>query len=395
MKGLILLAFIVMAIIVIAASYIATARRAKTTPERANVSGVAAPSGRATSPRSDPSDHYVDLIATENEIQLDSARQSGQPVVMAPLVGAGKPTPSEKPPTPPPVKVDRDRTAEVTRRANALRELASRWQALPAQGEVKGRPVSVRQPAALGDRDGSEAVDLGIPALTVLTAVVEVGANTDYPAEMIVRLTGGPAAGAKLLGRTQSTGTQGQATVDRVMMRFERMLWRDRWYDVNAIAVDPGTRIPAVEGDVNRHIVHNVIHEAGAAFLVGYASGTRASNPYVGVTVSSDGTVQSYNPYRTSDLLRATGAETLASSLRDGAYRQPTVTLPAGSAVGIVLIGPVRTIGATALESGRESMPANDGDRNQGVGGGSFRRAAAPSTTYAPDGTPIIVGGGT
>lgn len=392
-KGIIVLGIALMAIIVVVASYVATARRAATTPEGAKVSGMTPPAGRATSPRSDPSEQYLDLINEENAIRLDSARGSGQPVVMAPLVGAGREVVRETTPRAAPVvTVERDRTDDITRRTNALRELKERWNALPRQGVVKGGAVAV-QPATGSDTAGTETVvDLGIPALTVLNAVVEVGANTDYPAELVVRLSSGPAAGARLLGRTQSAGGQGQVSADRVMMRFDRMLWRNHWYDVTAIAVDPGTRIPAVEGDINRHIVHNVIHEAGAAFLVGYASGSRATNPYIGVNVNPDGSVQSYNPYRSGDLLRATGAETLASSLRDGTYRRPTVTLAAGSAVGIVLTGPVREAG-TAFSSSSQlaTRPSavNAGRFDSGV----FRSQQGPTTTFAPDGTPITVGG--
>ncbi|MEO7326532.1 MAG: hypothetical protein ABIW82_17060 [Dokdonella sp.] len=382
-----------LAVVAVAASYVMSSRKDEVA--RSQVASLNAPDGSANAPQNAPSQHYKDLIKQNNQIRLDDAAKNGTPVVMAPLVGAGDPvappvvrlTPTNATPAPP-----KDLRDVVARRVAALSALNKGWETLPGQGVVAGtvRAVPAHGRGDVAAKRGMEEPALPmLPLLAVMHAVVDVGANSDYPSEMVARLTDGPLPGAKFLGRVASSNA-GSNGVDRLTLRFSKMLYKNTYYDVEAIAVDAGSRIPAIKGDVNNHVVHNVVYQAGAAFLLGFAAASRASNPYVGISL---GGTTTFDPYNNRQALQTAGAQTIAGTLQQGSFRGPTVTLPAGSAIGVVLIGPPH--GAEAATMGAVRAPTDvspaSGDARENT---DFRANDAPPAqirTTAPDGTPIIL----
>lgn len=326
--------------------YVVTGR--KEDQAQARIQSLSAPQGLANDPRNAPSSEYIEMVREANDRRVDAASQAQSAAVVPPLLGGGESLP--EPAVPPPIRMEyserapaerRDVRSLAARKVAAMQALTESWTPATQGVFAGGGYVPVATESMVGaDAQGPPPPKL--PLLTVMTAVVEVGANSDYPGAVIARLTGGPLAGAKFLGSVSSGGA-GRGGDDRVTMRFDKLLYQDVYYDVRAIAVDAGARIPAIKGDTNYHVVHNVIHEAGAAFLLGYAAAARSSSGYIGgITIGPEGTY-SQPGFDTANLIRGQAAQTAAGALQQGSYRGPTVTLPAGSAVGVVLLEPPRS----------------------------------------------------
>ena len=393
-RGLLAIALATVGVLVVGTSYVMSGR--KEAVSHSQIQGLNAPEGNANAPSNAPSQHYKDLVKENNAIRLHDAAVSGNPVVVAPLVGGGDPLPLPGASVRSPsvvVATPRDIKGEVARRVAALGALSKEWNALPDQSVIAGAPRATPR-----EDGGASGVTLSgahapvLPLLSVMHAVIDVGANSDYPGELVARLADGPLPGAKFLGHTESSsGISGGA--DRLTMRFTKMLYKNTFYDVDAIAVDAGTRIPAVKGDIDHHIVHNVVYNAGAAFLLGFAAAARTANPYVGISLGAGaGGVQTVDPYNGRQAVQAAGAQTLATTLQQGQFRGPTVTLPAGSAIGIVLISPARSAAATSLVDVRSLAPRSI--PTSGEPARANRSTQLPTAWHgtASDGTPITIG---
>lgn len=384
----------------------------KPLPGSASVSTMGGPAGsQHMSPEHAPSERYQDLIVDENREAVERASRPGartrDGVVVPPMVGGGDPdepiievslnTPRERP-TPrqssyaaPPSTAGPD-TAGL---AAALQALEGRWTSMQGQQVITGAPLPARgnQYAGLAPEGAGEALPMPpkMPLLEVMSAVVEVGANSDYPGEVIVRLTDPAFSDVRLLGTLSSAGNRNGPT-DRVQIRFSRMLWRGRYYSATAVAVDPATRIPAIKGQINRHVVNNVLNNAAAFGLLGYAAAAKSQLSSVGFMPSIDGIIRP--GFSSGDLIRAQAAETIGRQLESGAYRDNTVTLPLGSPVGVVLTDTVS--GGQSADAPHARAPSVAGTAQRG-GGSRPQASHQPSSRTLPDGTVIsaVAGGGT
>lgn len=310
---------------------------------------------------SDPTEAYLELLRQENEAQVEAASRGERRSVVPPLVGERvlppEPEVSFDVPAPPAPRSGGSRNPQAEQRqvqqlVGAGQRVRAQWAALPSPGTAAGAPLvapSAVQPAARGEAAGG-LPGPEVPLYVVQSAVMEVGANSDYPAEVIMRLTSGPLTGARVLGEFRGSAQQG--VNDHLQLRVRRVEWEGQVFATDGLALDPATRIPAIQGDVNRHFARNVLARGSAAFLLGYAGGV--SSRAGGLTVGPGG--QLVSTLRTSDILRGEAAREGAAIANDFRMRLPTVTVPAGTGVGIVFLEPLRT------RSGSE-MAMSDGRR--------------------------------
>lgn len=338
-------------LLVVAVSAMVVQKRNAPTVETARAASVAAvDTRRGVTATEETAPLYREKLAEQNatDIRFAGELASGtSAVVVPPMTGAPVPPP-------PPAQVQFAQPAsrpaaidpkEVQRKVAAAQALRARWAALPEPGVVSTGVAWDRPAVATVVEDDVQvlppppAVDL----FTVYPAVIEVGANSDYPAEVIARFTGGPLRGHKVVGRMDSAGRNNAN--DHLQLRFTGVQVEGSLYQVDALAVDAGTRIGAVEGDVNHHMIRNIVSRAGVAYLLGYASGITLGG--TGGFDSSTGAY--YNSLRTGDMFRSAAATEAADALSEQRVRQPTVTLPAGSPVGIVLLSPLSTPRSTAI----------------------------------------------
>ena len=171
-----------------------------------------------------------------------------------------------------------------------------------------------------------------IPYLNVLPAVMILGHNSDLGKEMIVEMLTGDYRGARLFGRVTNS-----RYYENAYMQFDKMVYKDNIYQIRAIAVDPNTNIPAIDGKVKKHMIHNIVYGLGSGFLSAFAEARRlqgvggVSIPGLGIVGNS---VANSDALIESQALDAAG-RTLSSI---GSYREPTFTKKAYEGVGVVFL---------------------------------------------------------
>ncbi|MDR1395297.1 MAG: hypothetical protein LBK52_03880 [Deltaproteobacteria bacterium] len=180
--------------------------------------------------------------------------------------------------------------------------------------------ASVRSPA--GVRSG----DI-VPA-SLLTAV-----NSDYPVPVIAAVTSGPLREARLVGRFEARAEGAVLTFTRLERPGEPPA------ALEALAVDPRTRSPAMASKVDTHFWSRWGGLTASAFLEGFgtALGSRGSRIY-----SNGDILIAQEPEKTVrdaslEALGQVGREA-ASQFRKGFDRPPTVHIQAGQPLGILIL---------------------------------------------------------
>lgn len=334
---------------------------------RAAVVAIDAPkSAIATDPTAPPSPAYQELVVAENAAQIDAAANGSAGAIVPPLMGGIETAPPVTETPEATVSNDlqsrpsysqvtttdaggaersRHRADMVRAKVAALKQVGANWATLEPQATTAGidPPVAAAAPAQPDHGTAGLYPSVPLPLVRVLPAIVEVGANSDYPGVVVARLSGEHGE-IKMIGEPR-VSTSGPT--DRLVLQFDALWYRGMQYDVEAFGVDPKSGIPAIKGETNRHILYNTLTQTSAAFLAGYSSGLGQQR----VTVGTDGNDVFLGGMSTSSLLRQEGASMVSGQVGRMQYRRTTVTLPAGSMIGIVLTSlpePVGTRRASA-----------------------------------------------
>jgi len=318
-----------------------TVERARTAPVAASVEN------RGISATEEPTPAYLELVQEENRRAVEAAASGDMRAVIPPLIGertsdrGRDPVVSfdDAPVTAAPRAAAARSAAPDPKRAQAIvaesRRLLAHTSALAPSAAVEGAPLLIQRSGDVsGALDASATLDAPhVPLFVVQSAVLETGANSDYPAPVIMRVTSGPLKGARVVGEFSASASQGVS--DRIQLRASKIEVDGVVYTTDGLAVDPAARIPAIEGDINRHLARNILARGSVAFLLGYAGGvtsgaTRTSFSAEGGLIGST--------IRTGDLFRAEAAREAASAASEVRIRQPTVTVPAGTPIGLVFL---------------------------------------------------------
>jgi hypothetical protein len=285
---------------------------------------VATPVGRKPDPKSQPA---------------PKADKGGLTVTMAPQVMAKAPEPPARAPQ------------GASKAAGQVRPDQGLTQAMVAdlKGLSRGGPGAFVVSLGPGGDGGSgvagvqgakaagAAVKSAGPSMVpgdVIYAVTELAVNSDVPAPVMARAVGGKLDGAKFLGGFARHG-------ENVTLSFSRVVFPDsRTYAVEALAVDPGTDSASIGGKVDRHWLSRWGGLLASSFLEGFGEALSGR----GTRVSVYGDVVSVERGRV-DLgeisLEALGqvGSRAATQLEKGFDRPPTVTIPAGSPIGLLILG--------------------------------------------------------
>ena len=195
--------------------------------------------------------------------------------------------------------------------------------------------------------DNVNKLPFNIPFMKVIFGQLILGYNSDGSNEMIAELLTGKYRGARLFGSISAT-----KYIENAYIKFNTMVFKDKLYSINAIAVDAKSNIPSIEGKVKKHWGHNVVYGFGISFLNALSNVYRIdANPLAGVPVVG-------NVYQNADsLLKSTTVGAVGETLSSmGKYRPPTYTKKAYSSVGIVFLP----------NSSGIKIPNNNSDTNNG-----------------------------
>lgn len=196
---------------------------------------------------------------------------------------------------------------------------------LPAADSTTSSPVST----------GGQTEKAPITAGEMLYAVLDVGANSDQPGTPVMaRVVLGPWNGAKFIGGF-TTGNE------KLVLQFNRMIYRGKTYTVSGYAIDPQTLTPGVSSSVDTHFLERWGGLIAASFLEGF-----------GRAVERSGTTYNYGSYGGNDTVAvpeynlneelwiAAGevGKKASDIFANNFNRPPTVSLDPGTQVGILIL---------------------------------------------------------
>lgn len=185
-----------------------------------------------------------------------------------------------------------------------------------------------------------EEKPVALKAGSILHGVVLTAVNSDEPGPVLAQIITGPYAGGRMLGKFELAKDSG-----KVILSFNVLTMQNaaRSYAITSFAVDPQTARTGFASDVDRHYLSRYGLFAAAEFAKGYGNAlsqsgsTQTVNAGVG-GVSSTTTYPALNNKQIAlSALGSLGGE-VGNSLRDGLRRPPTVTLNAGTEIGVLIM---------------------------------------------------------
>ena len=192
-----------------------------------------------------------------------------------------------------------------------------------------------------GAAPDASAPETGAHVGTVVFGLFATAANSDMPGPVLVRIPEGRLKGAQIVG---SFTREHQ----NLVVHFSRMRWDGMDWQIDAVAVDPNTSLPATRTDVDTHVISRYASLAGGAFLTaleGYGQAVAQSGQTQVTGIGNTSSVM-VNPNLTTHqelvIAGATAAGNVAQivgqSVQNGWNQPPTVTIAAGQGVGLLFL---------------------------------------------------------
>ena len=189
-----------------------------------------------------------------------------------------------------------------------------------------------------GNDEAEENIEIVLyPAGRIAYAQILTEANSDVPGPVLAQIASGPLSGSRVLGSFSKQK-------ELLTIKFQTVIVDGVSIDIDAVAVDPKTTLPALATDVDHHYLMRVALPMAAAFVEGLASAISESGL---TTVTVEGDVVAEESEDTStEQDGASGIEEAGQKLREildetADEIEVTVRVEAGTPVGILFLEPV------------------------------------------------------
>lgn len=187
--------------------------------------------------------------------------------------------------------------------------------------------------ATINEQPNSEILG---KAGTIYNAVLETAINSDEPSPVLAKIVSGKFKGTRLIGRMNTSG-------EKVIVEFitASLPKEERSVSISAIAIDPNSSRTGLASNVDKHYFLKYGVLLGAAFLGGYSDALSTQNTTT--TQNADGSVLTTrgklsNKEITTQALGGIGKELASQTRSDVQGIKPTITVNAGSAIGVLLM---------------------------------------------------------
>lgn len=328
----------------------------------------------------DASAAYTDAVKEENERNIEDAQKTG---------GSALPTPisppvdrvmlaEEKPPEEDPLqrwrKLQEERLQREMQRSQAVApeavaaEDTSRTEAVQAMADAMAtqmqsvleknsaaKPLQYKsmtssdwleemaaknqETAQKADEPSSdEDVEIILyPAGRIAYAQILTEANSDVPGPVLAQILSGPLSGSRILGSFEKQK-------ELLTLNFDTIIVKGISIDVEAVAIDPDTTLPAMATDVDHHYLARVVLPMASAFITGMASAISESGR-TNITIQGE-TVAEETEETDSEQEVASGIEEAGQKLSEIIDEtaddiEVTVRVEAGTPMGILFLEPV------------------------------------------------------
>lgn len=190
------------------------------------------------------------------------------------------------------------------------------------------------QSISASTNQGSNGATL-VRAGTIIPGVLISALNSDTPGPVLAQIVSGKLKGARLMGEMKASDSG-------IVIQFTKlsMLGQSKTFEINAYAIDANTTSTSLASDVNNHYFLRYGLGLAAAFVSGY--GEAVSNQGTTTTVGAMGNVvqtqgQLDNAQITKSAFGKVGQK-LGSEIEKDSNKAPTVTVNAGSPLGILVM---------------------------------------------------------
>lgn len=185
-----------------------------------------------------------------------------------------------------------------------------------------------------GNAGGTNAVVLA-KAGDMFNAILETSINSDETSPVFAKIITGQFKGARLIGTMGRTG-------EKVIVTFTKINIPNspKSYSISAIAVDPDTSRSALATDVNHHYFVKYALGLGAAFLQGYGDALQRQNTST-IVSPLGGVTTTQGQLSNSQIIKQSFGQVgdrLSSDLQGDMNRPVTVTVDAGTPIGVMLM---------------------------------------------------------
>lgn len=198
--------------------------------------------------------------------------------------------------------------------------------------------------SAGGDGDSSSVPEESLgrviaPAGSMYYAHMTMEANSDVPGPIMAQVLTGPFAGSKVIGTFETFRSH-------LLIRFKTIVFRNKEYAADILAVDPDTTLGGVVTEVDPRFLQRALLPAAAAFVKAY--GETLSKPESTVTTSgaSTTTTTSTQKSSSSDAMYAgigEAADSISNFVDDeAAATKRLVRVAVGTPIGLFFVRSVR-----------------------------------------------------
>lgn len=204
------------------------------------------------------------------------------------------------------------------------------------------KPAELETPAipTVGDGSSKSNIESGqnqcppyiVRAGDMELATTDLAMNSDVLGPVAITLRSGKFRNARLIGEFERADTW-------LRIRLKRMVYGDKTYDIDAIALDTETTLNAVEGDVNRHIMYRYGWWGFGTVLKAIGKGAELNAD--SQTFVTDGAIvqdtQSDSEREVKIMLGQLGQD-MGDVMQDRLNRPITVSLNVGDEVGVFFL---------------------------------------------------------
>lgn len=210
---------------------------------------------------------------------------------------------------------------------------------LRKEEEEERKKAEEEAKAKAGENDDEDAQIIILPAGEIAYARLITEANSDAQGPVLAQIAGGPLNGSRIIGDFEVSER------DKLIISFDTAVIKGISYDIDAIAVDPDTTLPALATDVDHHYLKKIILPAAASFITGFANAVSESGlTTIEIQNATSSTTTSSEPDDKQEIASgvAEAGQALEEILDDiKSKTQTTVIVASGTPIGVLFLEPV------------------------------------------------------
>lgn len=176
-----------------------------------------------------------------------------------------------------------------------------------------------------------------LPAGTIEYGQLLIEANTDAPGPVLAQIVSGPLRGSRVLGSFTSSD-------EYLTLNFSQLVLDGISYQVEAIAIDPGTTLPGMITEIDRKYFTRIVLPMAAEFVSGLAdaiSESGTTSVYISDSSVTQSTADKDQKQEIASGINKAG-DKLSDILESEADKaKPMLRVAAGTPLGVLFVSPV------------------------------------------------------